>query len=175
MGLRRKLERLQAAEEQYRQVRAAHGEDADAVMAQGFAAAQGTRAARTYFAAMARNSHLRFHVIDMGLPEKMLHPEETVYDVVVGAQRSSTFPLLIVTDRRVLQVIRVWRWKVLGEVPAAQVTGAELEQNWITWTLRVHVRDGKGINMKVSAPTQERAEEVVALLRHLVAGGAPPV
>ena len=111
----------------------------------------------------------------MDLPEKMLDPEETVYDVVVGAQRSSTFPLLLVTDRRVLQVICVWRWRALDEVPAAQITGAELEKNWITWTLRVHVRDGKSITMKVTTPGRERAEEVVALLRHLVAGGAPPL
>ena len=174
MGLRRKLDRLRAAEEQYRQVRAAHGEDADAVLAQGFAEAQGTRAARTYFAAMARNSHLRFHVVDMDLPKKLLDPAETVYDVAVGSQRSSTFPLLIVTDRRVLQAIRVWRWRVLDEAPAAQIVGADLEKGWITWKLRVHVRDGKDITMKVSAPARERAEDVVGLLRHLAAGGAPP-
>ncbi len=168
------MERLRAAADMQKQVRDTHGEDADAVLAQGFADAQGTRAARTYFAAMARNSHLRFHVVDMGLPGKVLEPEETVYDVAVGSQRSSTFPLLIVTDRRVLQVIRVWRWRVLDEAPAARITGAELEKGWITWTLRVHVREGKGVTMKVDAGGRERAEELVGLLRHLVGGGAPP-
>ena len=175
MGLRRKLDRLQAAQDAHDQVRQLHGDDADAVMAQDFADAQGTRAARTYFAAMARNSHLRFHVVDMGLPGKVLEPEETVYDVAVGSQRSSTFPLLIVTDQRVLQVIRVWRWRVLDEAPAARITGAELEKGWITWKLRVRVREGKGVTMKVDAGGRERAEEVVGLLRHLAAGGAPPL
>src|SRR5690606_41567974 len=46
-----------------------------------------------------------------------LHPEETVYEVAVGAQRSDTFPLLIVTDRRVLHVMdRLRGWTVLEEV-----------------------------------------------------------
>lgn len=108
MGIRRKLEQLRALEDQHRQVREVHGEDADAVLAQAFAASQETRAARTYHQAMVKNSGLRFHVRDLRLPEKVLHPDEVVYDVAVGAQRSSTFPLLIVTDRRVLQAINVW-------------------------------------------------------------------
>ena len=173
MALRRKLDQMQALKEQYRQIREVHGEDADAVLAQGFADAQGSRAARTYHHAMVKNLGLRFRVRDMDLPEKVLHPDETVYEVAVGAQRSSTFPLLVVTDRRVLQVINVWRWDVLDEVPAAQIAGAELEKGWPSGRLRVRRHHGKDITMKVL--DRERSEEVVDLLRHLVAGGVPPL
>src|SRR5690606_13555823 len=102
-----------------------------------------------------------------------LHPEETVFEVAVGAQRSDTFPLLIVTDRRVLHVMdRLRGWTVLEEAPAAAITGAELEERLLSGRLRVHVREGRSLTMKVAE--RNRSQEVVDLLQHLAAGGAPP-
>ena len=172
MGTR--SDRLREAAALQRSVRRAHGADADAVMARAFAeSSTGGRAESTYREAMAANSGLSFRAADATLPQQVLDPQETVYEVAVGAQRNDTFPLLIVTDRRVLHVReRLRGWTVLEEVPAASVTGAELEKKLLSGRLRVEVRGGRGIRMKVAE--MRRSEEVAALLRHLVAGGAPP-
>lgn len=170
----RRLDRLREAAALQEQVRQQHGGNADAVMAQALGGGAGaTRAESTYHQAMARNRGLRFRAVDVNLPQQVLHPEETVYEVAVGAQRSDTFPLLIVTDRRVLHVMdRLRGWTVLEEVPAPAVTGAELEGKLLSSVLRVHAREGKGLRMKVL--DDERGQEVVGLLQHLAAGGAPP-
>lgn len=172
MGKRR--DRLREAAVLQEQIREQHGEDADAVMAQLLAGRTGAgRAESTYRRAMARNHGLRFRASDLNLPQQVLDPEETVFDVAVGAQRSDTFPLLIVTDRRVLHVMdRLRGWTVLEEAPAAAITGAELEERLLSGRLRVHVREGMGLTMKVAE--RNRSQEVVDLLQHLAVGGAPP-
>ena len=171
-GKKRDLRR--AAAQLQRSLRETYGDDAEAVLAQRIAETSShSRAETTYHEAMARNRGLRFRAADGNLPQQVLHPEETVYEVAVGAQRSDTFPLLIVTDRRVLHVMdRLRGWTVLDEVPAAEVTGAELEKRLLSGRLRVDARHGKGVSMKVAE--MRRTEEVAALLRHLAAGGAPP-
>lgn len=170
----KRLDRLREAAALQDQIREQHGEDADDVMAQSLAERTGAgRAESTYRRAMARNQGLRFRASDMNLPQQVLHPEETVHEVAVGAQRSDTFPLLIVTDRRVLHVMdRLRGWTVLEEAPAAAVTGAELEERLLSGRLRVHVREGRDLTMKVAE--RSRSQEVVDLLQHLAAGGAPP-
>ncbi|ATG50673.1 hypothetical protein CFK38_03420 [Brachybacterium vulturis] len=170
----KKRDQLRAAAELQRSLRETHGDDAEAVLAQHIAETSShSRAETSYREAMAKNRGLRFRAADANLPQQVLHPEETVYEVAVGALRSDTFPLLIVTDRRVMHVMdRLRGWTVLQEAPAASIQGAELEKRLISGRLRVHVRDGKDISMKVSE--QDRTEEVAALLRHLAAGGAPP-
>ena len=172
MGKRR--DRLREAAALQEQIREQHGEDADTVMAQLLAGRAGAgRAESTYRRAMARNQGLRFRASDLNLPQQVLDPEETVFEVAVGAQRSDTFPLLIVTDRRVLHVMdRLRGWTVLEETPAAAITGAELEERLLSGRLRVHVREGRGLTMKVAE--RNRSQEVVDLLQHLAAGGAPP-
>lgn len=167
-------DRLREAAAAQERVRAEHGEDADAVMARALAGRPGaSRAEQSYRTAMARNQHLRFRAADANLPQQVLDPEETVHEVAVGAQRSDTFPLLIVTDRRVLHVMdRLRGWTVLEEAPAAAVTGAELEERLLSGRLRVRVREGKDVTMKVNESV--RSQQVVDLLQHLAAGGAPP-
>ncbi len=170
----KRLDRLREAAALQEQIRQQHGENADGVMAQALGSGVGaTRAETTYHQAMAKNCGLRFRAVDINLPQTVLHPEETVYEVAVGAQRSDTFPLLIVTDRRVLHVMdRLRGWTVLEEVPATAVAGAELEGKLLSSVLRVHAREGKGLKMK--ALDEARSQEVVDLLQHLAAGGAPP-
>ena len=169
------IDRLRDAAALQEQIRARHGEDADAEMAETVAGRPGaSRAETTYRRAMRRNQSLRFRASDLTLPEQVLCPEETVYEVAVGAQRSDTFPLLIVTDQRVLHVMdRLRGWTVLEEAPAASITGAEREEWLLSGRLRVHVRDGRDLTMTVAE--QQRSQEVVELLQHLAAGGAPPL
>ncbi|MGO1286446.1 MAG: PH domain-containing protein [Brachybacterium sp.] len=150
------------------------GGDVEQAMQHKFALAGGSVAAQTYREAMARNAGIGGGLHDLDLPERLLAPEERVYEVAVGALSSDTFPLLIVTDRRVLVTKDLpWRrWKILREASAADVSGAELEERLLSGRLRVHLREGKDITLKVSH--RERSEQVAALLRHLAAGGAPP-
>ena len=134
-----------------------------------------TRAQHTYFAAMERNGRGRYTVNDLILPERILDPAETVYDVAMGGLSSDTFPLVIVTDRRVIHTRdQPWRrWRILREAPSADVVGAEVEARLLSGRLRVRIRDGKDIRMGLR--DRERPEQVAALIRHLVAGGAPPL
>lgn len=172
------LKRLRDAAELQRSLREEYGEDAEAVLAQRAAAKSSqSRAETTYRIAMARNRNDRvwFRVVDVNLPAELLHTEETVYDVAVGAQRADTFPLLIVTDRRVLLARdRPLRgWTIEEEAPASEVTGAELKKRLLSGLLQVHLRHGEGPALKVGR--LRRAEEVAALLRHLGGGGTPPL
>lgn len=170
----KRLDRYREAAELQKSVRETHGQDADAVMARAYAeSSTGDRAERTYREAMARNHGLRFRAADANLPQQVLHPDETVHDVAVGALRSDTFPLLIVTDRRVLHVMDRFRgWTILEEAPAAEIVGAEIEKRLLSGKFRVQVRHGKDITMKISEWT--RTQEVLGLLQHLAPGGAPP-
>lgn len=124
---------------------------------------------------MERYGRERYRINDVILPERVLHPEETVYDVAMGGISSDTFPLVIVTDRRVIHTRdQPWRrWRILREAPSADVLGAEVEARLLSGRLRVRLRGGKDITMTLG--DRDRPEEVAALLRHLVAGGAPPL
>lgn len=169
----RRRERLRAAAELQREIQE-HGEDAPAVMAQAYTASATTPAQRTYREAMARNRDQRFSVNDLLLPEKVLHPEETVLDVAVGGLSADTFPLLLVTDRRIILTRdQPWRrWRILREAPAAEVLGAEVERRVLGGRLRVRLRQGGDIVLKLGS--LERPEEVAALIRRLVGGGGAP-
>lgn len=134
-----------------------------------------TRAQHTYFAAMERNGDRRFALNDLILPERILEPSEVVYDVAMGGLSSDTFPLVIVTDRRVIHTKdQPWRrWRILREAPSADVQGAEVQARLLSGRLRVRIRSGKDIRMGLR--DRDRPEEVAALIRHLVGGGAPPL
>lgn len=133
-----------------------------------------TRAQQTYFTAMMRNGNRRHNVNDLILPERILDPSETVYDVAMGGLSADTFPLVIVTDRRVIHTRdQPWRrWRILREAPWADVLGAEVKARLLSGRLRVRIHGGKDIRMGLR--DRERPEEVAALIRHLVGAGAPP-
>ena len=173
----RKFERLREAAALQRSLREAHGDEAEEVLAEHIAqTSSGGLAQATFDAAIARNRRagVRFQLLGGGLPGKLLHPAERVYDIAVGAQRTDRFPLLLVTDRRVLHAIdrNLRGWTILEQAPAAEITGAEVKKGLISGRLQVHVRHGEGPSLRVNK--LQRAEEVAALLRHLAAGGAPP-
>ena len=168
-----RLDRWRAAAELQRSIRQEHGADADTVLARAFADSSSGEAERTYREAMARNHGLRFRAADVNLPQQVLQPHERVFDVAVGAARSDTFPLLIVTDRRVLHVMdRLRGWTILEQALGAEVTGAEIEELLLSGRLRVHVRDGDGLSMKINEWTRTR--EVATLIHHLATGGTSP-
>lgn len=173
--VRGRREPLEQAAELRRQLKAEHGDDLDDALAEQWAQAGPTRSAQTYRAAMARNAGIGGGLHDIDLPERILDPEETVYDVAVGGQSDDTFPLLIVTDRRVLVTKDLpWRrWKIQREVPAAQIAGAELETRLLSGRIRVRLHQGRDISFRVNE--RARSAEVAALLQHLAAGGAPPL
>ena len=172
---RGRRETLKQAAELQRQLKDEHGDDYDAVMAQQWAQSGSTRSAQTYRAAMARNAGIGGGLHDIDLPERILTADETVYDVAVGGQSDDTFPLLIVTDRRVLVTKDLpWkRWKIQREVPTAQIAGAELEARLLSGRIRVRLHQGKDISFRVNERTRSAA--VAALLQHLADGGAPPL
>lgn len=167
-------ERLRAAAKLQREMQEQHGESVEGAMAQAWAASGRTRAERTYREAMARNSGQRFSVSDVILPERLLHPEETVLDVAVGGLSADTFPLLLVTDRRVILTIdQPWRrWPAKREAPLAEVVGAEVVPFFLLGRLRVRLRQDKDIKLKLGA--QERPKEVAALINRLVSEGTAP-
>ncbi|HLS14590.1 MAG TPA: hypothetical protein VK095_08765 [Beutenbergiaceae bacterium] len=133
-----------------------------------------TRAQYTYFTAMERNGNSRFTVNDLILPERILDPDETVYDVAMGGLSSDTFPLLIVTDLRVIHTKdQPWRrWRILREAPLPYVLGADVKARLLWGRLRVRIHGGKDIKMGLR--DRERPEEVAALIRRLVGAGALP-
>ncbi len=155
-------------------MREQHGDDFKAAMTQMHIGSSTTRAERTYREAMARNSSQRFSNNDLILPEKVLHPDETVLDVAVGGLSSDTFPLLLVTDRRVILTRdQPWRrWRILREAPVAEVASAEVEPRLLGGRLRVRLRQDKDIMLKLGS--LQRPEEVAALIRRLVSGGGSP-
>lgn len=132
-----------------------------------------TRAEETYFAAKERYGTIRAGLRDMTMPRRLLHPEETVHGIAVGSVLRDEFPVLLITDRRVL-IVRdgIRGWKIRSQAPSADVAGAELEDRLLSRRLRVRLRTGKDLTLKVR--DRERSEAAVDLIRHLVAGGAPP-
>lgn len=167
-------EKLRAAVELQREMREQHGDNFEAAMTQMYIASSATQAEQTYREAMARNRGQRFSVNDLILPEKVLDPEETVLDVAVGGLSSDTFPLLLVTDRRIILTIdQPWRrWRILREAPVTEVLGAEVEPRLLGGRLRVRLRQDKDIVLKLGS--LQRPEEVAALIRRLVSGGGAP-
>src|SRR5699024_11497032 len=84
-----------------------------------------TRAQKTFVAAIARNPQ-RSGKHEIVVPEMVLDPGETVYEVLRCARKGDSWPRLIDTDRRILYTVynMVSRWRARGEVPATEVAGA---------------------------------------------------
>lgn len=132
-----------------------------------------SRSKVTFYRAMNRNPTPR-DVDQMRLPGQILGPDERVYEVAVGDPQGDTNPLLLVTDRRVLlareSLIRGWR--VREEFAGPEVAGAEYRGTLLSGRLTVHARDGRTLRLRTAY--REPAEKVVALVRHLPAGGHGP-
>lgn len=134
-----------------------------------------TRALQTFLAADMRNPQ-RGGGLTITLPEQVLEPDETVYEILMCNQVGDSWPFLVITDRR---VVHAWYgmfrgWRVRDQVPAPQVAGASFEKKWITGRVHVHRRNGKPMTVKVDLGNKEWCGHIVDLLDHLAVGGAPP-
>ncbi|MCT2260059.1 hypothetical protein M3F59_00170 [Brachybacterium muris] len=78
-----------------------------------------TRALQTFLAADMRNPQ-RGGGLTITLPEQVLEPDETVYEILMCNQVGDSWPFLVITDRR---VVHAWYgmfrgWRVRDQVPA---------------------------------------------------------
>lgn len=105
----------------------------------------------------------------LSVPKYALAPHETVYEFVVCTLKSDSFPLVIVTDQRVLYTEHsmIRRWRVRAELPAQQVTGAAYEQRWITGRLHVYGQHGQRFTAKVKLVDADWVLYVVDLINQL--------
>lgn len=110
-------------------------------------------------------------VSDITLPERILSPDETVFDVLVGNLKNDTFPLLLVTDRRVIVTMdrMVRGWRILSQAPLAEIVSVEVSKGLLAEKVRISLRQGKPITLKSSRGQQVR--RVVALLQGIIGNG----
>lgn len=131
-----------------------------------------THAESTYLAARDGRERRAADMNDLLMPKAVLDPDETVLEMAIGAERRSYFPLLLVTDRRVLittdRMIRGWH--VVDEVPAPQVTGADYASTMLAGTLSVHARGRDDLVLRTAR--RDEAEGVVEVIRNLLKLGS---
>lgn len=130
-----------------------------------------TPAERSYRAAWERSGERNPSTSDHRMLARILSPDETVHAVVAGTEVSDTFPLLLVTDRRILSTRDTWRgWRVLEEIPAHQVLGATYTaRRWLRADrLTVHA-DGRDDLVFVTV-SRDGGPLLVSVLTDLVAG-----
>ncbi|KAA9393895.1 hypothetical protein FCK90_09520 [Kocuria coralli] len=132
-----------------------------------------TRSQQTFLAATSRITK-PYDTQTVDLPEKLLAADEIVHEVLVGDTRSDANPFLLVTDRRVLVARRkLFRgWRVLGQAAIPEIVEAEYLPTTLSGSLQVHTRSEP--TFEIVSDDRPQAELVVALLRHLISGGAPP-
>src|SRR5699024_4801762 len=131
-----------------------------------------TPAAESFMAAYMRNpqrgSGPLFAV------DKLLLPEEIVYEYVSGTLKNVACPILMVTNRRVLYTERkLFRgWVITAELAAHQVAGASYERRWITGRIHVDGHEGSRITCKVRLGQQdvEWSQYMVTLIQQLTTG-----
>lgn len=128
-----------------------------------------TQAQQTFIDARMRNPQTL--PAPVSLPERVVGPDETVYEYLVCTVKASYFPVLVVTDRGVVyteyKMIRGWR--TVEHVPAQAVAGAEYEKRWITGRVHVYQRDGAGFSVKtrLGGENVEWAMHLVDLINRL--------
>lgn len=135
-----------------------------------------TPAQESFVAAQMRNPQDRSVLLLS--PDKLLHPEEVVYDYLSCTQKNDSFPVLMVTNRRVLYTERkMFRgWVITAELPAQHVAGASYQRRWITGRVHVHGRDGSKFTGKVGLGPQEAEwiQYIVTLINQLATGTGDP-
>lgn len=95
---------------------------------------------------------------------KTLDPDEAVLAAVVCDDSYDPHRALVVTDRRVIHwgVSVLLPQHVVREIPAPHVTGAHLEDRWIT--TRLVVRTSTGRDLCVAVERSRVAQRVVDIL-----------
>lgn len=63
------------------------------------------------------------------------------------------------------------RWRLKGEILAADVVAADSERTLLAQRLRVRARDGRTLQLKSNEAAH--VDRIVALIQSLVAGGRP--
>lgn len=112
-------------------------------------------------------------VLDFSI-DAILPPAEIVYDYLSCTVKNDSFPVLMITNQRVLYTERkLFRgWVVTSELPASQVAGASYERRWITGRIHVHGRDGSRFTAKVGLARDEAEwiQYMVVLINQLATG-----
>lgn len=106
---------------------------------------------------------------------RFLQPGERVLLALEGQGWTWVRPLLLVTDRRVLRLREALGWRLLREVPASEVAGAEHVSRLLLFdSVRIHLRGGSSIRMHPDpTPGEPKAQNFVAGVNALVAGRGP--
>lgn len=106
---------------------------------------------------------------------RFLQPGEKVLLALEGEGWNLVGPLLLVTDRRVLRLRDCFGWRLLREVPAAEVLGAEHADRLLGDVVSIRLRSGGRMRMRSkTVPGSQLPEKFVAGLNALVSGGGPP-
>ena len=106
-----------------------------------------------------------------GFAQRFLRPRENVLFALEGEGWTWVDPLLLVTDHRVLHLRRGFRWRVLREVPAAEVRGAEYVPGTLSGQVRILLRDGSALRMRRNISKDEAvARGFVDGVNALIAG-----
>ncbi len=112
-------------------------------------------AQESFMAAYMRNPQRRGGLLFA--VDEVLPPNEIVYEFASGTLKNDSFPILMITNQRVLYTARkLFRgWGITAELPAHQVAGVSYERRWITGRIPVHGRDGNRFTCKVRLDQQE--------------------
>lgn len=108
-----------------------------------------------------------------GFARRFLHPGETVLLALRGEGLTWVDSLLLVTDSRVIRFREVLRWRKVREVPAAEVSGAELAPGFLTGAVRIHLRSGAPLRMRPDMNRGEAARIFVDGINGLLSGRGP--
>lgn len=105
---------------------------------------------------------------------EILAAQEGILAGVVGSTSVENEPALFVTDQRVIlaKPRLSGAWKVSKEFAAGDVAGAELTKRMLTNKVTVRSRFGDSLSLKTR--DDGHGDRLVTVIRHLVAGGAPP-
>lgn len=150
-------------------------EEHDRVSRAGGVAGTESRAEASFWAVAGQlGTHMSGQDLDR-LPARVLHPEETVVRIIVGASGGEeSRPLLIITGERVVLAAKTLalNWVVRREIPVSAVTSARLDTKLRQPVVIVESTVAKPVVMLYSH--RESAAEAVAVLGEMVRTGRPP-
>lgn len=165
---------LTRAEEHDRAVRTGTAGQGNRTGTAGASGAQTRAEASFWAAARALGTHMAGQDLD-ALPATVLHPEETVVRIIVGASGGEDArPLLVITDGRVVLAAKnlALHWVTRREIPLAAVTSARLDTKLRQPVVIVESSAGKPAVMLYNH--RESAAEAVAVLGETVRTGQLP-